>query len=222
MIVSWRPTLGLLSFKSSLPTFLEAIRDRSTQNGWSDIFTIKIGNDANNQLIERNLLTQYGEITLAQIRTDAANDYIGQPIHNAQVSQQIYQCLKKSITDDVAKRMVTESENYLVNNIPDGPSFLMTLIQVFFIKKEAQPTQLCLRIADAHLLITEHEYNIDSFNNALNMYVQQLEANGQSTEDLFAHLTKAYQLVPDKRFNHYITNRIDQHNDGTRRMTVKT
>ena len=63
--------------QSSLPTFLEAIRDRATQTGWSDIFSITTGQDANNQPINKDLLTQYGEITLEQVRRDAANDYIG-------------------------------------------------------------------------------------------------------------------------------------------------
>ena len=88
--------------EASLPAFLQAIRDRSTQAGWNNIFSITIGQDNAGNNINRDLLIQYGEITLENVRNDATNDYIGQPVRNAQVSHQIYQCLKKSISDNVA------------------------------------------------------------------------------------------------------------------------
>jgi len=42
---------------------------------------------------------------------------------------------------------------------------------------------------------------------------------GETTQDLFAHLTRAYKAVPDKFFKNYIVNKIDTHNDGTARLT---
>ena len=64
--------------ESSLPAFLQAIQDRSAESGWEDIFQITIGNDAQGNPILRHLLTHYGEITLENVREDAAIDYIGQ------------------------------------------------------------------------------------------------------------------------------------------------
>ena len=116
--------------------------------------------------------------------------------------------------------MVTETANYHVQGVADSPSFLMTLIQVFFVRTEAEPSQIRLSIADAFNLIQELDYNIDTFNTMINAYVQKLAANGHTTEDLFAHLIRAYKQVPDKAFKQYITIRIDQHNNGTSRMTA--
>lgn len=206
--------------ESSLPTFLQALRDRADAAGWEDIFTITIGADGAGNAINRNLLTQYGEITLTNVRDNAAADYIGQQVRNAQISHQIYQCIRKSITDEVSERLVTESENFYVQGVPDGPAFLMTLINIYFVKTNATPTTLRLKIAEAHILIVEHEYDIDKFNTELNGYIQKLAANGEETQDLFAHLTKAYKLVPDKSFQAYIRTKIDTHNDGT--VTITT
>jgi hypothetical protein len=203
--------------KSSLPAYLLAIRDRADQFGWHDILEITIGQDANNNNINRSLLTHYGEITLTQVRADA--DYIGTPSRNAQMSHQLYQCLQSSNNKEVADRMVTESENYIIDGTADGPAYLMTLIQTYFVHTEAKPTQLRLKISDAHLLIAEKEYNIDEFNTQINSYVNQLSALGTTTQDLFAHLTKAYKLVPDKHFQTYMSNKIDAHDDGTARLT---
>ena len=206
--------------QSSLATFLQAVRDRSQTAGWDDIFTITIGQDNAGNDIDRNLITHYGEITLDNVRENAIQDYLGQPVRNAQVSHQIYQCLRNSISDDVSERLVTESNNFYINGIPDGPSFLMCIVRVYLVKTNATPTTLRLKISEAHKMIAEHEFNIDVFNNELNGYIQQLSANGEETHDLFAHLTKAYKTVPDKAFQSYIRTKIDTHNDGTSTLTT--
>lgn len=200
--------------ETSLPAFLQAVRDRSSQSGWDDIF--EITTDAG----PRNLLVHYGEITIENVRADALLDYIGQPVRNAQISHQIYQCLKKSISPDVAERMVTESANFMINDVSDGPAFLMTLIQVYFVQTEAQPAAIRLLISDAYHLIAELDYDIDTFNTTINSYVQKLAANGHQTVDLFAHMMKAYREVPDKHFQNYINNKIDNHFDNTNRLTT--
>lgn len=180
---------------------------------------IGIGQDAAGNNILRNLLTQYGEITIAQVRNNAVLDYAGMDVRNRQISHQIYQCLRSSINDDVVERMVTETSQFYIGEEPDGPLFLMTLINVYFIKTNATPSTIRLKIADASILIAELEYDIDRFNTTLNSYVQQLASHGEHTEDLFAHLCKAYRLVPDAGFKTYILQRIDAHNDGTLVLT---
>lgn len=204
----------------SLPAFLQVIRNRSAACGWIDIFTINIGQDDQGNDVDRDLLTHYGEITLDDVRANAIADYMGMMERNAQVSHQIFQCLQASITENVAKRLVTEADRYHIDGMPDGPSYLMTIVQTYFVQTLATPTQLRLKISDAHILIGEHEFNIDKFNTELNSYVQELAATGQTTEDMFAHITKAYRLVPNREFKTYIQNRIDEHNDGTRPLTT--
>ena len=48
---------------------------------------------------------------------------------------------------------------------------MRTLINIYFVKTNATPTILCLKIAVAHILIVEHQYNIDTFNMELNRYI---------------------------------------------------
>ena len=207
--------------KSSIQGLLQAVRDRSASSGWTDIFDITIGQDNAGNDIFRNLLTQHGEITLEQVRANAQADYIGQPNRNAQVSQQIYQCLRRSISQDVSDRLVPEEASFYFGDIPDGPCLLATLIKLFSIQTSATNTQLRLKISDAYIFIAELEYNVDAFNAEIETYIKKLAANGETTEDLFAHLTKAYKTVPDKEFHNYITARIDAHNDGTTVLTTK-
>ena len=63
------------------------------------------------------------------------------------------------------------------------------------------------------------DYHFDRFNNNIQAIIQKLTANRETTQDLFAHLTKAYKKVPDKAFSQYITGKINRHNNGTKVLT---
>ena len=83
---------------------------QSAASEWDGIFQINIGNDAAGNPQFRDLLHQYGEITIDTVCAKASLDYIGQQNCNAQVSRQIYQCLKRSISGAVTERMVTTAK----------------------------------------------------------------------------------------------------------------
>ena len=114
--------------------------------------------------IYRNLLTQYGEITLAHVKANAIADYIGKQNRLAQVSQQVFQSLQASVEKLVTERLVTETAKDYIDEVPDGPSYLMVIIQTYFIHTFATPTQVCLKIAAAPDLIQEKRCNVDEFN----------------------------------------------------------
>mmetsp|Transcript_89540 Transcript_89540/g.175255 ORF Transcript_89540/g.175255 Transcript_89540/m.175255 type:complete len:518 (+) Transcript_89540:268-1821(+) len=204
---------------SSIITLLQSVRDRASSCGWNDIFIITIGQDADGNNIDKDLLTQFGEITLTNVRANATMDYIGMQVRNAQISAQIYQCLKASISSTVSERMTTEAPKFFFDDFPDGPSFLMTLIDIYLIQTKGTPNQIRLELAKAPSTIIEQNYDIDAFNVIINAYVQKLASGGNVSEDLFAHLTKAYKKVPDKAFAAYMRSKIDSHNDGTSVIT---
>ena len=199
---------------ASIPTFLQAVRDRSTSSGWDDIFQITIGNDANGNPINRDLLTQYGEITIENVNDNARQDYINMPVRNAQISEQIYQCLRKSISSEVNVAMVTKSNNYYVDGQPDGPSFLLTLINNYRVVTKATPTNTRIKLSEAYMILEEEKWKIDNFNDRIEILMHELASSGETTQDLFAHLTRAYKAVPDEEFHRYISNVIDDHNSG--------
>ena len=209
--------------ESSLPAFLQAIRDRASACGWNDIFDITVGQDANNNDIFKNILTQHGEISLQQVRDNAIADYVGVQNRNAQISHQVYQCLRKSIGPAVTERLVTESDKYFMgappHQVPDGPSFLMTIIVIYSVTTKATPMQTRIKLSDAHNLMVELDYDIDKFNNEINGYIQKLSANGETSVDVFAHVSRAYKNVKDDEFKRYMNAVIDNHNDGTRSIT---
>jgi hypothetical protein len=207
--------------ESSVVTLLQAVRDKSAASGWNDIFSITIGQDAAGNDIVRELLTHYGEVTLTNVRENALTDYIGLEVRNAQISTQIYQCLRESISAAVSERLVTETENYFFGETPDGPALLKTLIDIYLLQTKGTPTQLRLAISQAPQKIVECGYDIDSFNTTIDAYVQQLASSGETTQDMFAHLSQAYKLVPDKNFKNYITAKVDAHDDRSQLITAR-
>ena len=208
---------------SSLPAFLQAIRDRVASCGWNDIFDITVAQDANGNDVFKNILTQHGEITLQQVRANAEADYIGAQNRNAQISHQVYQCLRKSIGPSVTERLVTETDKYFMGQpphpVPDGPAFLFTIISIYSVTTKATPMQTRIKLSDAHNLMVELDYDVDKFNNEINSYIQQLSSNGETSVDVFAHVSRAYKNVKDDEFKRYMNSVIDNHNDGTRTIT---
>ena len=85
-----------------------------------------------------------------------------------------------------------------------------------------KPAPLCAqKNAESHLRISELEYDADSFNALVESLVKRLTANGDHTEDLFAHIVRAYKKIPNDKFHPYITARIDSHNNGTSILSAK-
>ena len=205
---------------SSIVTWLQAIKDRSTVAGWTDILDILVGQDAQGVDIFRPLLDEYGLITLAMVRQNAIDDYIGMPVRNAQISTQIYIACRKSISESVDERLVTEATSYTINGVPDGPCFIRTIIELYQVQTKGTTSQLRIQISKAKELIVEKGYDVDAFNTSIDAIVQRLASSGETSEDLFAHLTKAYKQVPDKAFGAYIRKKIDDHNDGSIVLTT--
>ena len=85
---------------------------------------------------------------------------MGQRDVNDQLTQQMYECIKTSVSEEVRKRMVTERASYQFNGEPDGPSYLMTLIQVYFTKTEDTPNQIKREINIRNPFVFKHISNL--------------------------------------------------------------
>ena len=76
----------------------------------------------------------------------------------------------------------------------------MTLIGVYYVRAMATSATVCMEIAESHLLIAKLEYDVDLFNTLVDSLVKKLAANGDQTEDLFAHIVRAYKKSPMPSF----------------------
>ena len=194
--------------------FLQAVSYRANVAGWNDILEIRDGIDAAGDPIHKNLLQEFPQISIATIITNALNDYVGQPIRNAQASAQLFHCLAASITEDVAQRMIPFTENYTVGGTLDGPCYLKTLMDVCLMETAATTRLIRESLMNLEPKMSEYSNNIEDFNNYVLLQLKLLSARGETTNDLMNSLLKAYKSVPDKEFVRYIKDREAATDDG--------
>jgi hypothetical protein len=109
----------------NLSLFLKKLEGKAQQFNWLTLLNYPQGNPQAN----KSLLTNYGEITEV---TRKAATYLGTNNREEQDSDMLFNCFRKSITNEVYALVTTEPECYVfeVNHdiLVDGPCFLAAII----------------------------------------------------------------------------------------------
>ena len=111
-----------------LSSFLFKLKTRAQEYGWMEggVFEIEVGDAA--APIQINMLTNYGTVTLEQVRAHALT-YVNVANRAAQDSMMIFQCVMKSLTPECLNNVMNKVDKYTVNGIPSGPTLVRLLIQ---------------------------------------------------------------------------------------------
>lgn len=123
---------------------LQALEKRADTYGWTqDLFTIS------NQAVpvtNKNLVTQYGVLTLANVQVHAAT-YMGQQSRAAQAAVQVRHCNTASVGPDILMKLVNWKEDYTINGMIDGTCMVKTLISMIVIETRATISVLAPQVA---------------------------------------------------------------------------
>jgi hypothetical protein len=126
-----------------------------------------------------------------------------------------YQFLMSSLTDKAKLQILSEKENYHINDLPSGVCFLKAIIGRSSIDSTAKVGMLRKQIANLPAsIIDEHKGNIRTFNIYVAEQREQLLGRGKSVEELVTFLFDAYLNVPDEEFRRYIEVYRDRHDEG--------
>ena len=197
---------------SGIHTFINALADRAMQFGWHYILdNPKDIDHPDDDLV--NLLTNHGEISLAQIRAYVTT-YIQGDNRAAQDSRAMYVCLTNSLSQKGRDRLRVWKSDYTVTGEPSGPLYLKVIIRESHIDTRATVRHLCAKIATMDKHLSNIKYNITDFNRYVRDLIDQLSSRGEKSEDLLANLFEAYRSAPDKRFTQYIETKINAYDDG--------
>jgi hypothetical protein len=177
-----------------------------------------------------NLLTQYGEITMAQVRAQAE---IYQPLldRRCQNSAMMFQCINASISTEVLAKVSTDPTHYHIQlpavpaqgnqpavpaeEVEDGPCFLKAIIDNTYANMATNVALAHRNLANLRECIKNvPEYNIITFHQYIKEQLQELEAANETTTDLLVNLFAAYREIPDKQFKGYVQPIQDQHYNG--------
>jgi hypothetical protein len=202
---------------ANLSLFLEAIKKRATNFGWTGILTIS--DQAQPTPSDRDLITQHRMLSIDNVQHAARNNYLGQQTRDAQSSHLLFEFLYESLDEATKKTMMTESSKYMltVNNTTykDGPSFLKAILLKVSVETNATDFHIRENLHELPAKIKELDYNIQAFNDYVKVQVTDLAAGGQETTDLLVYLFLSYESVKDDDFQQYIKRKKEEYDEGT-------
>jgi hypothetical protein len=196
--------------ETSLKMFLKSIDAKAKTFGW-DSSILRVDDDNGNP---RDLIKHYGALTIDNVQAKAAT-YIGTDTRAAQSSAQLATCLGGSIVESTLMKLLLRASEYTVLGVEDGPCMLRTLISVVSVETRATIGTVRTALKNLPILMHEVDSDITEFNTKVGHYIDKLNANDYTCEDLLTHLFEGYQTATDEVFVKYIKDKEDRWEDGT-------
>ena len=187
--------------------FLSSFKDRARSAAWTS--TLTVTQDGQQYFLPDH----YGTLTVDSIRAHATN-YIGTPTRNAQNSDQIYQCLKNSLTPTAKNSVQTKIKTYTVNGVPDGLLYFKAITQTVQVDTRATAATIKNKLMSLDSLMLECNQDVQSFNEQVVALKEKLEARGEEVTDLLHNLWKGYAACTDKEFSAYVSRRKSEWKHG--------
>ena len=190
-----------------LQTFMALFGSRAKRCNWKSLLTYTPPGGLPIYMVEH-----YGTVTEAQVRAKALA-YLPQQGRLSQDSEQIYQCLLKSVTVEAFNRLSNLSERYNVNvtingaqeELTDGPLLLAVIVSLSYTNTRAMGTIYRDQLSKLNEKMQEIEgSNIQVFNAHAKQLRNLLAAGGGTCDDMQHYLIKAYKQTGDQEFTTYI------------------
>jgi hypothetical protein len=127
----------------------------------------------------------------------------------------LYNFLINSITTEAKAELSVQQEQYVIDGIKDGLSFLKHLISKAQIDTVATVNVLRTSIARLPSKMTEYAGNIREFNLYVRQVTNAIAAYGEKCPELLVNVFNAYEAVEDEKFQAYIMAKKNAWEDGT-------
>jgi hypothetical protein len=213
-------TFDIMSQTANL--FCDALTDRANKSGWyageGNILSIP---DSLTPPINRDLIREYGRLTIAEI-TDHVTNYINGNSRRTQNSAQMLSCIKESLSDAGKLKILSESDKWKVNGKESGVLLFKIIMQKAVVDTRATSSFFRENLTSLDSYITTIDSNIELFNQYVNINHAGLQDRGEKTDDLIINLFKAYLSVADQNFVEYMKKKKDDYNEGTTILEPET
>ena len=205
-----------------LHLFLKDFKERASMNGWGTITTVTVPEEAGPPIVPAHsydLVSQYGIITLAQIRAQAEVYEIASG-RDAQNSSLMYQCLYNSLTEEAKLKVLKDKAQYEIDVgddmiIGNGPLFLKVIVRNCTVDTMSTVFHIRRNLNQLKEYMIAVNCNIEHFNLYVSQQVEELSARGAVSSDLKINLIEAYEIVPDKQFQKLVDKKRDEFEEGT-------
>ena len=199
----------------SLRLFLQALQQRADAFGCASILTVP-----DDQKIGRNLITEYGRVSMANVVAHAAA-HVHTHTRDAQNSAQLFTCIHDSLSLEALLKVSTDSATYrLVSPIDhtfvvaSGAAFLKLLITRCTVDTRSTVATIRRTLSALDQYMLSVNCDIEKFNLHVRVQRDALMSRGETSSDLLTNLFTAYEAVEDKVFHDYMVGQQDQYHDG--------
>jgi len=153
--------------------------------GWEDVHMVPIDPTNPDDLL--SLWTEYGLISMEALH-DHVLTYVSTQSRVAQDSIQMYRCLFASLTIEAQNRIAVWSDDYTVNGIKSGALFLKVIVRESHADTNATTRKIRGKLMNLETEFAGVNFDVTKLNSQVKIWVQQLQARGETTQDLLANL----------------------------------
>lgn len=193
-----------------LQSFMNRVQERATMFNWQEILDIILpvpaavpGMPLPQAPQPINLITNYGQVTLAQVQAHAGV-YMAIEGRLNQQSGMLYSFLSNSIDIKAHNILDITPQSYTVNGRKDGVCFLKELITKAYVDTNATVDNIRKSIAKLDEKIKELKFDIKAFNAYVLTQVNAMNAHGVQCPELLTNLFTAYGQVQDPEFEQHV------------------
>ena len=130
-------------------------------------------------------------------------------------------CLLGSLTKDAINTVTNYEDEYVINKIPYGPLLLKVIIRESHIDTRFTSRAIRINLRELDQYMPRVNCDIKKFNSYVTGLINDLNARGESSNDLLMNLFEAYKVVDDDEFNRFILIKEQEYDDG-QDITVQT
>jgi hypothetical protein len=169
--------------------FMELLSHHAKQNGW-DIFTIDDGTVP--VAVPKNLLTQYGELTLENIKV-FIDVVIAAANRQSQEDDQLFACLMDSLSKGARATVTLRSDDYTTSGELSGVLLLKVILLESLVDTKSTVNRLQAKLtAGLPVIMGRHGNNIKSFNKEVAEIQKRLTSYGKRPGEILPQLFDAY------------------------------
>jgi hypothetical protein len=166
--------------------------------------------------IKGKLLTQqFADLSMDEVRTHA-QIYQNKSSREAQNSEMLIHCLKASISRTVYNKVYLQRSKYIIYRdkthepIEDGVCFLKTIIDNYHSNTRSSTKQIRKQMAQLNYYMRNvAKGDVSKLCEHTRELSYELNAAGETTNDLLANLIEALKEAPDTNFQRWLGNQVD-------------
>ena len=163
------------------------------------------------QGVQRNIITEHGLLSKADIVTWATANIVNQQTRAAQDNHMLYQCLYESMDIKGRKRLIPKVKSTLVQNQPIAALYYKAIVSTVEVETKGSVTYIKKNLMNLRSKLETLNFNITEFHEYVNDQMTSLASHGKTSEDLTTYLFSAYDIVPDVAFKDTLARKEDDY-----------